>query len=283
MREWKLAFHTRSYFFHHNMPLVDSIAAAQKVGFDAVEISMPHLKSLKIQEMKASDRKALRQKIADLGMAIVAISGHSTVCHEDPRIRAEEGAFFKAGLDFAADLGCDIVNTHAMYRRVGEPAGFSRMEPGESLRQFMHRTREGVPTDRRGFLVDVLGDLAQHAATRGVIVGLEDLDPSPAQFWENIIREIGSPGLKQNLQALRGVTPGQAVRQRGDIICHFHMIPPREGAGFAGWSRGEYIDFINALEEVRYSRDYFTVEEHSELDPNETAPQILQYFRTLLG
>lgn len=61
------------------------------------------------------------------------------------------------------------------------------------------------------------------------------------------------------------------------------MKPPTEGAGYEGWSLGEYIDFINALEEVNFPRDYFTIEEHSELDPHVTAERLHRYFRRLIA
>jgi sugar phosphate isomerase/epimerase len=264
------------------MDLFATAAAIRQAGFDAVEISMPHLKSLGIEGMTSGDRAAFRRRFAELGLEIGAISGHSTVCHEQADVREPEVRFFKQALDFAADVGCAVVNTHAMYRIVGPP-GFLRPEPGESYRAFRARVSPEPAPERRGFLLEVLGDLGRHAERRSVAVGLEDLDPSPAQFWERLIREIDSPGLRQNLQVHRGTTPGRAVRERGDILVHFHMKPPTEGAGYEGWSLGEYIDFIDALEEVSFPRDYFTVEEHSELDPHVTAPRLERYFRRLLA
>jgi sugar phosphate isomerase/epimerase len=281
MPDWKLAFHTRSHWVHHRMDLHATAEALKQVGYDAVEIAMPHLKALGIDQMTAADRRAFRQRFADLGMEIAAISGHSTICHEDDAIRAAEVGFFKAALDFAADVGADIVNTHAMYRLVG-PAGFLSPQPGESPRAFRDRSHPEVPPARRGFVLDVLADIARHAERRGVMAGLEDLDPSPAQFWEGLVREVASPGLRLNLQVHRGVTPSRALRERADIVSHFHMKPPTEGAGFEGWSLGEYIDFIAALEEIGYPRPYFTIEEHSQLDPNVTAPQLHRYFWRLL-
>ena len=282
MRDWKLAFHTRSHFVHHQMSLFESVAAIKEAGFDAVEISMPHLHSLKIAAMSAADRKAFCRRFAELEMEIAAISGHSTICHEDSQIREKELVFFKDAIDFAADVGADVVNTHAMYRQVGQPSGFFRPNPGERMRDFMRRSHGDPPPERRHFVLDILGELATHAARRGVFVGLEDLDPSPEMLWENMVREINSPGLRLNLQVRRGTTPAKAFRERVDIVRHFHILPPQEGAGFEGWSRGEYIEFIVALEELHYPRDYFTVEEHSDLDPNVTAPKIMRYFRQLL-
>ena len=42
-------------------------------------------------------------------------------------------------------------------------------------------------------------------------------------------------------------------------------------------------DEYNALDEVNFPRDYFTIEEHSELDPHLTAPRLERYFRRLLS
>jgi hypothetical protein len=91
-----------------------------------------------------------------------------------------------------------------------------------------------------------------------------------------------SPALALNLQVMNRTTPGAALRERADIVRHFHIFGPLQGGGYEGWSRGEYIDFINALEEVNYPGEYFTIEESPELDPNETAPKTLRYFRQLL-
>jgi len=282
VRDWKLAFHTRSHWVHHQMDLFATAEAIQKAGYDAVEISMPHLKSLDIANMGAGDRATFKRRFADLGLEIGAISGHSTVCHEQAAVRDPEVRFFKQALDFAADVGCQVVNTHAMYRVQGPP-GFLRANPGESYRAFRARVYPEPPPHRRAFLLDVLGDLGRHAKSRGVAVGLEDLDHTPELFWEGLIREIDSPGLRQNLQVHKGTTPAAALRERADILVHFHMKPPTEGAGYEGWSLGEYIDFINALEEVNFPRDYFTIEEHSELDPHVTAERLHRYFRRLLA
>jgi sugar phosphate isomerase/epimerase len=281
MREWKLSFHTRSYWVHHKLDLFASVAAIKQVGFDAVEIAMPHLKSLNIATMSAGDRATFKRRFADLGIEIGSISGHSTICHEDRETREPEIAFFKRAFDFAADVGAGVVATHAMYRTHG-PAGFYGPDPGESHRAFRLRSHPPVPPARRQFVLEILGECARHAESRGVIFGLEDFDPSPKQIWENMVREIDSPCLRLNLQVHHGTTPGAAARERRDIISHFHIKPPTEGAGFEGWSLGEYIDFINALDEIDFPRDYFTVEEHSELDPNVTAKQIHRYFRRLL-
>lgn len=179
MRDWKLAFHTRSHWVHHQMDLFATAEAIQKAGYDAVEISMPHLKSLDIANMSAGDRATFKRRFADLGLEIGAISGHSTVCHEQAAVRDPEVRFFKQALDFAADVGCRVVNTHAMYRVQGPP-GFLRANPGESYRAFRSRVYPEPPPHRRAFLLDVLGDLGRHARSRGVVVGLEDLDHTPS-------------------------------------------------------------------------------------------------------
>jgi sugar phosphate isomerase/epimerase len=264
---------------------MDLFASAERIkaaGYDAVEIAMPHLKSLDIATMGHGDRRDVRERFAAIGLEVGSISGHSTICHEDESIRQPEVDFFKAALDFAADVGCQVVATHAMYRITGPP-GFLRPEPGEGYKAFRARVYPEPKPERRGFILDVLGDIASHAESRGVIATLEDLDPSPVQYWENLIREIDSPGLRLNLQVHHGVTPAQAIRERRDIVMHFHMKPPTEGAGYEGWSLGEYIEFIQALHEIDFKRDYFTIEEHSELDPFVTAPRLERYFRRLLS
>jgi sugar phosphate isomerase/epimerase len=283
MRDWKLSFHTRTPWYYNQQPVVGAAIALKKIGYDAIEICCPHLKALGVDRWNSAERTAFKQLLRATGIEVSALSGHSSICHEDNAPRAREHAFFRSVLDLASEMEVKVVNTHASYHRSVQPASFFQRQPGETGPAYRQRLRaETQPAlDRRGFLLDVLGELAAYATQRSVVIGLEDLDPSPAQFWENIIREIGSPGLKLNFQASRGVTPGKALRERADIVGHFHLVPPAE---YQGWSRGEYIDFINALEEINYSGDYFTIEEQDpNNDLNATGPRHLRYFWELLA
>ncbi len=278
---WKMSFHTRSFMFHHRDDVYVSAEKIAGFGYEAIEICRPHLNQLLGEAISSADRRAFRDRISGYGLEIAAISGHASVGHGDPERRKAEIESYKRALDFAADVGAPIVNTLGKWTppRV---TTFGQMDWSPQLTPAQHAQliERGQPEAHRQLIMDVIGDLAEYAESRGTCVGLEDFDPGPRAFWANLIREINSPALWMNMQCLYGETPGEAIRKRRDVVKHFHLLPPQEGYGYSGWSRGEYIDFINALREIGY-RGYFQIEEHSNLDPDVTCPQIFDYFRRL--
>ena len=278
---WKVSFHTRSFMVHHGLDVYQSAKKIAEFGYEAIEICRPHLNQLLEDLTSAADRKVFREKVAGFGLEIAAISGHASVCHGDAEKRQIEIESYKRALDFASDVGAPIVNTFCKWLSPDiETFGASAWGARISLLERALLLERGEPEQHQQLITDVLGELADYAESRGVWVGVEDLDPTPSAFWANLIRAINSPGLWMNMQCLYGATPAETLRTRGDVVKHFHLLPPQESYGFSGWSRGEYIDFINALQEVGY-QGYFQIEEHSTLDPEVTCPQILDYFRRL--
>lgn len=278
---WKLSFHSRTFWLTREVSLDEAMRKLAEIGYDALEVCRPHLNTLNIGEMSAAERKAFKRKAEGYGIEISAIGGYAAICHEDPAVQLPAIKSLKEAMDFAADIGVELVTTHTTYVPAQFPPGAEAWTPLRRRRfvqSMIHQPRV------RRFVVGVLSELAKYAEQRGVVIALDDHDPSPAMFYSSVVREIGSPALGLNLQVTYGETPADAVRRRPDVIRNIHVEPPQ---GIGSWCLESYIDFINALKGIGYE-GYFTIEEHysseefRRMDPEENAKRGFKYFTHLL-
>jgi sugar phosphate isomerase/epimerase len=252
-----------------------------ELGYDAVEICRPHLNTLNLGEMDATERKAFQRRAVGYGIEISAVGGYAAICHEDAERRLPAIESFKEAMDFAADIEVELVTTHTSYAPAQFYPGSENLTPirrNRLARSMLHQPQVW------SFVLDVLGELARYAERRGVVIALDDHDPSPAMFYSSVVREIGSPALGLNLQVTYGEKPADAVRRRPDVIRNVHVEPSQ---GIGSWSIESYIDFINALKGIGY-KSYFTIEEHysseefRQMDPEQNARKHLRYFDYLM-
>jgi len=278
---WKLSFHSRTFWLTREISLDQTMRTLAELGYDAVEICRPHLNTLNIGEMDAAERKAFQRRVAGYGIEISAVGGYAAICHEDADRRLLAIEAFKEAVDFAADIEVELVTTHTSYAPAQFPPGSENLAPIRRNRLAKNMLHQ--PQVRR-FVVGVLGELATYAEKRGVVMVLDDHDPSPAMFYSSVVREISSPALGMNLQVMHGERPADAVRRRPDVIRSIHVEPPQ---GIGSWSIESYIELINALKSIGY-KGYFTVEEHGgsedfrQIDPEQNARRYLRYFDYLM-
>jgi len=246
---------------HARLSIDEFLDKAKQLGFDGVMLvaKRPHVSPL---DYDADARKALRRKLAGLGLELVCIAGYTD---------------FTAGVDKA---GLPNVEIQAAY--VGEVAKLAKDLGTNMVRVFTGYERPGVPFDKQyALVVEGLKLAGQKAAEHGVTLAVQNhhdiASHHEMMYW--LLKEVNLPNVKAAFDAwtptLEGMSPRQiraAVLKMKPFIVHTtaaqYVRQPRfhyehEFTNFiedealiraVPIDRGiiDYKTFINALKEIGY-------------------------------
>lgn len=162
-------------------PWSQKLETAAELGFNFMEIAIDHIPDrLGRLDWSNQQKNGLRQAISDAGTPIfnIVLSAHRTwpFGSESQDVRRKALEIGKKGIDFAAEVGIRCIQL-AGYFVFDEP------HTAHSRRYFM----------------DGLNQMAEFAASAGVMLGLENMDGEDIVSLEtalDIITEVNSPWLK---------------------------------------------------------------------------------------
>lgn len=156
---------------------------AKELGFDGVMLmaKRPHVSPL---DYDAAARKALRERIEELGLELVCLAGYTD---------------FTAGVDKA---GIPNVEIQACY--VGEVAKLARDLGTDMVRIFTGYEREGVAYDKQyGMVVEGLKLAGKRAAEYGVTLAVQNHHDIGSHhdemYW--LLKEVNLPNVKAAFDA----------------------------------------------------------------------------------
>ena len=181
--------------------LDEALRFAAENGVDGVQLyAAPHpMSSMKID---LKDPGTLRRKAGDYGLEISALcgdlGGHGFE-REDENTRKIDR--MKEIIDFAAELGTDVITTHIGVVSETDPAHNAVMQRA-------------------------LREICGYAQKAGIFIAVET-GPERAEILKRFIEETGSAGLKvnfdpANLVMVQGENPAEAVKVLGDYIVYTH-------------------------------------------------------------
>lgn len=187
----------------------DFLVKAKELGFDGVMLmaKRPHVSPL---DYDAAARKALRERIEELGLELVCLAGYTD---------------FTAGVDKA---GIPNVEIQACY--VGEVAKLARDLGTDMVRIFTGYEREGVAYDKQyGMVVEGLKLAGKRAAEYGVTLAVQNHHDIGSHhdemYW--LLREVNLPNVKAAFDAwtpsLQGLSSGEiraAILKMKPFIVH---------------------------------------------------------------
>ncbi len=189
----------------------------------------------------AADRREIVKIAESLGVSFSATCAQLQGATTYGGLEEEEGLRWridktKEALNTTAELGCDIVTTHA---------GLLPEDRADPTYQTLLRS---------------VGEIAEHGAKVGVYFALETGQESP-QALRDFIDEIGNPWLRVNYDPCNLLRFGseagtiQGVHELGDKIIHTHAkdwnpetMQATCGEGLVPWD-----GYIQALRDVGYS------------------------------
>ncbi len=179
------------------MGFVDYAAAQEVAGVELLDIFWTDAER-EIPQVK--------QRIADAGLEVAVFSISNNFVQPDARARAGELADLKRGVDFAVELGTDL------------------------LRVFSGDAREGVTQDQgNAWILEGLSAGAAYAESRGVTLALENHGRFAGRSDQvrDITEQVGSPALRVNFDTGNFLPVGQdpvaAARELAEWIVLVHL------------------------------------------------------------
>lgn len=172
-------------------PIEDAIDQAAAMGFDGVEILHIQMTSEENSYLQNLKRRAFEQ-----GLDLMGFSTHQGFVYPDADKRREEIDKTKHQVDVAARMGIPTMRINT--GRWGTSGSFNELMENRGIEPPL----EGY-TDEDGFgwVIDALGEVVEHAAEAGVLLGLENhwgLGRTPEGVLR-IVEAIDSPWLKVTL------------------------------------------------------------------------------------
>jgi len=186
-------------------PILDCLAVIQRLSFDGVEICLEN-PDLALDRLDAGLILAVRERVAELGLAPRSISYHKDYIYDDALF-----AQTKRAIALTPDFGADVFVFAGGPKRTGGEAEWQRM---------IERTRELVA------VAEAHGVTLAEEFEPGFIVG------STAELLR-LFEAIPSPHLAANLDLghvfLCDPDPLAAIRQLGGKIAHGHVENMKAG------------------------------------------------------
>jgi len=180
-------------------PLVDSLSVIKQLGFDGVEICVER-QDWSLHSLDTFPTAALREAVAELGLAPHSFSFHQNFIFDDERFELT-----KQAIPMTRELGTKIFVYSGAVGHTGD---------ADEWRRMVERTRVFVEIAEEHGVV-----LAQEFEPNFVVGSTADL--------LRLFDEIPSPNLAANLDLghvfLCDPDPMQAIRAVGDKIVHCHV------------------------------------------------------------
>ena len=191
------------------VPIDAAAALIAGLGYDGIEIAVLPNYTTAMAKLDRAERRRIAALLAAHHLELSAISAHASLVEPDAEQHAKNMAQLYAAVDLAVDWAQD-----------GQPP-------------FVNTLSGGRPEDwelQRNVLIDHLGELADYAFTRGVVVGMEPhiglLVDTPARTVD-IVEAVGAPALRVNFDInhfeILGITTAESVATLIPYTVHAHV------------------------------------------------------------
>lgn len=276
----KLGISMWSYVANWNrgeMDIPGFIHECKRLGVDGVELLDFFWKA------RAAETPAVKQALADTGLAVGVYSVSNEFVNPDATARHEQVAVIKAGVDSALEYGAKVV------------------------RVFGGNVREGV-TYEQGvrWIVEGLSAAAEYAYANGVTLALENhgLLAGRSDQVETILRSVASPALKANPDTGNFLLTHEASHDAVErlatraVMVHFKdfqivadnypglTYTSSQGYKLAGTAIGEgevaLVDCVQSLREAGFD-GWLNIEYEGAEDPMTAVERSVAYTKEIIG
>ena len=226
------------------VPIEAAVAFCAGIGFDGLELTVIPGWSTDAATLNAAGRRWVRKVYDDHRLALCGLAGNTPLLAADPGEHARDRARFVGYLDLAAEV----------------------QRPGEALT--VSTTAGGQPGKWEAVkepLVERVGYLAEQAARRGVVVGIEPHVGTALRRPEDVlwlVAEIGSPALTVHFDIshfnVQGMAMEAVVDQLVSHSLHTHVKDERGRAPdheflIPGEGEMDYARYLRAMARAGYA------------------------------
>ncbi|MGI8915774.1 MAG: sugar phosphate isomerase/epimerase family protein [Chloroflexota bacterium] len=221
---------------------VDHIA---KLGFDGLELTVIPPWNTELSTLDAAERTRIRRLIADAGLQLPAIAGHTSLLAENPEEHAANLARLHGAIDLCLDLEIDGVLPDMATTAGARPQDWDRLS---------------------GLLVERLHALGEYAAKRGVTVAIEPHVSQIIKRPENavwLIDQVNLANVRLNFDIshfnVLGLPIEATVPLLAPLAVHTHVKDERGRAPnhdflIPGEGEFNYVGYLKAMAAAGYTR-----------------------------
>ena len=199
---------------------------AKSQGWEGLELDTerPHAAPM---DMRADDRKRLRDLAAELSLPLSAVSPNCDLSSPVPSRQEAVICYVRECIKLAHDLGATICKIFAAWRGITLHDGI-----GSYDLTYAHDPYPFWKEDRRHFAVAAIRELAQVAGDYGVTLAIQNHGPDLVNNYRDtlsLIEEVGSPHFKACMDINIEDEPESAarawemVKASGKLQVHSHV------------------------------------------------------------
>jgi inosose dehydratase len=232
------------------VPVAEALSHLEKLGFDGVELTVIPGYTTELSKLDASERKRIRELLAQHDLILSAIAAHSSLLAKEPEVHAANMARLKKAVDLAVELAQGDIMPAVNTTPGGSP---EEWETGCDL------------------LVERMQELVEYAQSRMVTIAMEPHVGAAIDTPEKMLQLlalVGSPYLKVNFDISHFDIVGLAIEdtvaalaphtvhthvkdQRGRVPNYEFLIP--------GEGDFNYVSYLKAMQTHGYD-GFITVE-----------------------
>jgi inosose dehydratase len=195
------------------VPVETAIRHIAGLGFEGIELTVIPGYTSELSQLDGAARRQIAHLLAETGLTLSAISANTNLSELDPKKYAQNLAFLKGAIDLAVDLA------------QGDHRPVINTTPGGQPEQW---------PEYKGMLVERAAELAEYAASRGVVIGMEPhikaIIERPGQMVE-LLNLVASPYLKVNFDIshfdILGMAIEETVAALAPYTVHTHVKDQR--------------------------------------------------------
>lgn len=219
------------------------IPAVAEIGYHGIELAVTPGFPTDLERLDTLARQEIRQLLADHGLVLSAVAGHTSMCETDAEKNAVNMQRLRDSIDLAAEL-----------RSPGEPAILASLVGG-------HEDDWGKLKNLLAERVHALGD---YAASRDVVLAIEPhcgtcLDLPRKVVW--LMQEVDHPAVWVNFDIshfeIRGIPMDECIPQMVPYSVHTHVkdqrgIYPHYEFLTPGSGPFDFVHYLSTMNEAGY-------------------------------
>jgi sugar phosphate isomerase/epimerase len=258
------------FVFWHDLPA--ACRTARALGFDGIEVFPPGPPSDSLDVVEAiMDLDEFREQglaLAAVGTGAGWVRQRLTLCLPDAADRKKARDFVRGIIDFAGSFGAPAIIGSMQGRHGGEVDAVTA----------------------RGYLVEALEDLGEHARQYNVPLLFEPLNRYETNMYNTLdagvalLRSLSTKNVRLLADLfhmnIEEADMAGAIRSAGDFIGHVHFVDSNRRP--AGLGHIDYDPIVKALREIGYDR-FVSAEALPYPDPEAAARQTITAFRRYFG